>query len=425
MRRKIFVVALALLMSPVVPAAAHGRDLGRDVLGPGDGWGAGTTGGANAAREDVSVVSNRAELAAALARHPGVPKIVYVRGRIEGNVDAANQPMSCSSFADPGYSLPAYLAQYDPATWGKQPVTGPLEEARARSQRNQEAQVVLPVGSNTTVVGLGDNATLHGLTLRVHGSDNVILRNLRFEDAHDCFPQWDPNDGAQGNWNSEYDNVELTGATHVWVDHNDFSDGGNTHLPTYFGMKYEVHDGLLDTVNGSDLVTFSYNRFHDHDKSMMIGNTDKPTYDVGKLRVTVHHNLFQNLGQRAPRVRYGQVHVYDNFYVEPDQADYLYSLGVGVGSRIYAENNFFRLPAEVPLGTIVKYWKGTVIHATGSLVSAGGPARPVDLLAEYNAAFDPDLGPDVGWVPTLVPRLDPARAVPGIVLGSSGTGRCF
>ena len=171
MRRKIFVVALALLMSPVVPAAAHGRDLGREVLGPADGWGAGTTGGANAAQEDVSVVENRAELAAALARHPGAPKIVYVRGRIEGNVDAANRPMSCSSFADPGYSLPAYLAQYDPATWGKQPVTGPLEEARARSQRNQEDKVVLPVGSDTTVVGLGDNATLHGLTLRIHGSD--------------------------------------------------------------------------------------------------------------------------------------------------------------------------------------------------------------------------------------------------------------
>jgi|SRR6266496_3344907 len=202
---KFLAVALALLLSPVVPAAAHGRDLGREVLGRDDGWGAGTTGGARASAADVSVVSNRAELAAALVRRPGVPKIVYVRGRIEGNVDAANRPMSCSDFADPGYSLDAYLAQYDPATWGKQPVSGPLEEARARSQRNQEAQVVLPVGSNTTVVGLGDNAILHGLTLRVQGSDNVILRNLRFEDAHDCFPQWDPNDGAQGNWNSEYE----------------------------------------------------------------------------------------------------------------------------------------------------------------------------------------------------------------------------
>ncbi len=434
MRRKVFACALVVLglVLPVVPASAHGRDgpggLGRAVLGAKDGWAAattGTTGGAHAAPGDVYVVSTRSELAAALGSHPGAPKIVYVRGKIEGNVDARNRPLSCADFADPGYSLPAYLAQYDPAVWGKAPVTGPLEEARARSQKNQEAQVVLHVGANTTVVGLGDNATLHGLTLRVQGSDNVILRNLRFEDAHDCFPQWDPNDGALGNWNSEYDNVELSGATHVWVDHNDFSDGGNTHLPTYFGLKYEVHDGLLDPVAGSDLLTISYNRFHDHDKSMLIGNTDKPTYDVGKLHVTLHHNLFSNLGQRAPRVRYGQVHVYDNLYVVPDPAEYLYSLGVGVESRIYAENNFFRLPPSVPLGTIVKYWKGTVLHATGTLVSTGGPARPVDLLAEYNAAFDPDLGPDVGWTPTLVSGLDPTRTVPAIVLGNSGPGHCI
>lgn len=40
----------------------------------------------------------------------------------------------------------------------------------------------------------------------------------------DCFPQWDPTDGSTGNWNSAYDAVSLRGATHVWVDHNSFSD---------------------------------------------------------------------------------------------------------------------------------------------------------------------------------------------------------
>jgi pectate lyase len=424
MRWKAFAGCLALLGLTVTagPAEAHGHDPGRVVLGAHDGWGAGTTGGAAAARGDVHPVSKRSELVAALASHPGAPKIVYVRGTIEGNVDARDRPMSCDDFADPGYTLPAYLAAYDPATWGKVEPSGPLEEARARSQANQAAQVVVDVGPNTTIYGL-DGATLHGLTLRVTG-DNVILRNLRFSDAHDCFPQWDPLDGADGNWNSEYDNVDLVGATHVWVNHNEFSDGGNNTQPTYFGRKYEVHDGLLDIVNGSDLVTVSDNRLHDHDKTMLIGNTDKPTYDVGKLRVTVHHNLFSEIGQRAPRVRYGQVHVYDNLYLVRDPAAYTYSLGVGVESRIYAENNFFRIPASVPLGALVEYWKGTVLHATGTLVSVGWALpRPVDLLAEYNAANDPDLGPDVGWTPTQVDRMDPAWAVPARVLAGAGPER--
>ncbi|SEF21350.1 pectate lyase [Amycolatopsis pretoriensis] len=421
MRWKAFAGCLALLGLTLTagPADAHGHDPGRAVPGAHDGWGAGTTGGAAAAPADVHTVSKRSELVAALASNPGAPKIVYVRGTIEGNVDAADRPRTCEDFADPAYSLPAYLAAYDPATWGKVAPSGPLEEARARSQANQAAQVVVDVGPNTTVYGLG-GANLHGLTLRVTG-DNVILRNLRFSDAHDCFPQWDPLDGADGNWNSEYDNVDLVGATHVWVNHNEFSDGGNDAQPTYFGRKYEVHDGLLDIVNGSDLVTVSDNRLHDHDKTMLIGNTDKPTYDVGKLRVTVHHNLFSDIGQRAPRVRYGQVHVYDNLYVVRDVAAYTYSLGVGVESRIYAENNFFRIPASVPLGALVHYWKGTVFHATGTLVSSGASLpRPVDLLAEYDAANDPDLGSEVGWTPTLVERLDPTWQVPMRVLAGAG-----
>jgi pectate lyase len=416
---RLLVALVVILLLSAVPAHADGG-LGRQVLGSRDGWAAattGTTGGANAARADIHVVSNRAELVAALGKD--VPKIIYVRGKIEGNVGAANRPLTCEDYADPAYDLPAYLAQYDPATWGKAPVTGPLEEARARSQRNQEAQVLVRAGSNTTIVGLGRDATLHGLALRVQG-DNVIVRNLRFEDAYDCFPQWDPNDGALGAWNSEYDNLALVGASHVWVDHNEFSDGGNTELPVYFGQKFEVHDGLFDIVNGSDLVTVSYNRLRDHDKSMLIGSTDQPTYDVGKLRVTLHHNLFENLGQRAPRVRYGQVHVYDNFYVIDDPAGYQYSWGVGVESRIYAENNFFVTSPAVPVGNLVHYWKGTVIHATGTLLSTGSWPRRVDPVAEYNAAYDPDLGSDVGWTPTLVPRLDPTVAVPALVLAWAG-----
>ncbi|MET0238114.1 MAG: pectate lyase, partial [Kibdelosporangium sp.] len=335
------VAVLGLLAA--VPAGADFGHLGRQVLGPRDGWAAattGTTGGSAATRDHVYHVDNRSELVAAAAG--AEPKIIYVRGTIEGNADDANRPISCAEYADPGYTLAAYLTQYDPATWGKVEPSGPLEEARVRSQANQAARVVVPVGANTTIVGLGDDATLLGLTLRVANVDNVIIRNLRFEDSYDCFPQWDPTDGDTGNWNSEYDNLVLTGATHVWVDRCEFSDGGNTSQPTYFGRKYEVHDGLLDVVNGADLVTLSYNNFHDHDKSLLIGNTDRPTYDVGKLRVTLHHNLFENLGSRAPRVRYGQVHVYNNLYVIPEAAGYEYSWGVGVESRIYAENNYFR-----------------------------------------------------------------------------------
>ena len=70
---------------------------------------------------------------------------------------------------------------------------------------------------------------------------------------------------------------ELSGVS--WnVQNNDFSDGDNpdSAQPVYFGRPYQVHDGLVDITNASDLVTVSYNRLHDHDKTMLIGSTNTP-----------------------------------------------------------------------------------------------------------------------------------------------------
>jgi pectate lyase len=107
--------------------------------------------------------------------------------------------------------------------------------------------------------------------------------------------------------------------------------------------------------------------------------------------------------------------VYDNLYTATDDA-YQYSLGAGVESSIYAENNYFRLGADVPAANVIHYWKGTKITAIGTLVQVSGRLpRPVDLVAAYNAAYDPDLLPDAGWTPTLRTRVDPTLLVPLIV----------
>src|SRR5207248_10755312 len=126
-----------------------------------------------------------------------------------GNVDAGNQPISCAGYADPAFTLDAYLAQFDPAVWGKQPVAGPLEDARKRSESNQAARVQIRVGPNTTIVGLGRDAKMAGVNLLVQKVDNVIIRNVEFVNAFDCFPGWDPNDGDTGNWNSQFDNITV------------------------------------------------------------------------------------------------------------------------------------------------------------------------------------------------------------------------
>ncbi|MBU2668340.1 pectate lyase [Actinoplanes bogorensis] len=420
-------VAALLLAPTTIPAAspdavrisAAAARVARESLAPDDGWasaGAGTTGGSAAEAANVSVVRTRAELVAAIAGD--TPKIVFVSGRID-----LMDGLSCNDFTDPEYTVDGFLAAYDPAVWGRAAKpSGPLEDARVRSAKRQSDHIRMTVGSNTTVLGINGGRLEHG-SLMLTNVSNVIVRNLEVTDAADCFPAWDPTDGTAGNWNSLYDLISLSGATNVWIDHNTFSDGNNhdRDQPVRFGRPYQGHDGATDIIRGSDLVTVSWNDYYDHDKTMLIGSTDTPGVDVGKLRVTVHHNRFGNVGQRAPRVRFGQVDVFNNQYFGTDEDTYVYSLGVGVESSLYAENNYFRLSADVPASDVIAYWKGIRITAIGSLLQTSHrPAQPVDLVAAYNAAHDPDLTPDAGWTPTLRTRLDPTAAVPALL--SKGVG---
>ena len=434
---KLAVTLVACLsVTACIPAAAPAaspsptqtpRDLGRETLAANDGWAAattGTTGGSKADAAHTKTVMDRRQLVAALGDPAdAAPKIVYVSGTIDANVDDGNKSLRCEDYATAGYTLDAYLKAYDPASFGrtKRP-SGPLEDARSASQKQQAARVQIKVGPNTTIVGRS-GARLVGVDLVVDQVDNVIIRNLAFIDAFDCFPQWDPTDGSQGNWNSQYDNISVNGGTHVWIDHNAFGDGDRTDAkqPMHLGRPYQVHDGQVDIGKAADLVTVSWNRFTDHDKTMLIGSSDTATADSGKLNVTLHHNVFSSVGQRAPRVRFGRVHVYDNLYVIPGAQGYTYSWGVGVEAKIYAESNVFQVTGVAP-DRLIRAFGGKALHATGTVLFDGAHMTPLDPLASYNGANDPKLGGDVGWTPSLVGPVDRADEVPATVDRGAGPG---
>ncbi|MFD7709966.1 polysaccharide lyase family 1 protein [Streptomyces sp. NPDC059786] len=416
----------ALVLTVTGPTAqAHGRDTARQTLAAGDGWGSygtGTTGGSAADAAHVYTVTDWAGFRAALADGGTAPKIIKVKGTIDANADG------CDSFAVPGYDFDAYLEKYAPETWGldtdltAEPDDSP-EGLRRASAAVQDAAIKANVPANTTIIGVGRNAGIKGASLQIKGVDNVIVRNLTFESPLDCFPQWDPTDGDTGNWNSEYDSAVVYGSTHVWLDHNTFTDGDHpdSSLPVHFGMTYQQHDGELDIVKGADYVTASWNAFTEHDKTLMIGNSDSEStavIDRGHLKVTLHHNLFSHLVERAPRVRFGQVDVYNNHYVA--DASYAYSFGVGMESQLVAEKNAFTLPSGVSAATVLKKWKEAPVTADGNLVNG----RPVDLIAVHNAEIPEEtLQSGAGWTPTLRTHVDSPKAVPGVVGRGAGSGK--
>ncbi len=443
---KITVIVICLIAVAALAAlpamAAEKRDLGRETLAPNDGWaslGAGTTGGSAATADHVYTVHNRKELVNALndgvypppsSTPSNTPKIIYVDGTIDANVDDDNQPLTCQDYQRNGYTLEAYLAAYDPAVWGRNVPSGTLETARVVSQKAHEARVRIKVGSNTTIVGVGNKATLRRAYLDVRGTtdtrlSNIIIRNITFQDTFDCFPQWDPTDGSDGNWNSQYDSIAMRYVDNVWVDHNAFLDleTADSTAPTYFGRHYEMHDGECDITNAADLVTVSWNQFLNHDKVMLIGSSDSGSTaagDRGKLRMTIHHNMFDNLGQRTPRVRFGQVHVYNNYYKIVDNPGYAYSWGVGIESKIYAENNYFQSDQKLTPDQLIRVYKGTAIHESDTRINGTHGGGFTDVRAAYNAVNDPDLSGDVGWTPTLFTEIQETQLVVPAVESAAG-----
>lgn len=394
---------------------------GREVLPIDGGWAAaagGTTGGAGAAAQDVLDVRTRRELAAALAGAPR-PRIVRVHGTIDLRADDQGRPLVADDFRDPAFEWPAFLRQYDPAIWGRRPPAGPQEEARRRSAQRQSAHVLLRVPSNTTLVGAGQGARLTGGGLLLERVDNVIVRHLHFSDAYDFFPAWDPRDNAGGEWNSDYDNVSLRRATHVWVDHCSFDDGDrpDDREPLWLGRPVQRHDGLLDITRQSDWVTVSWSVFRQHDKTTLVGAGDGQHDDEGRLRVSFHHNLYEQVKERTPRVRYGRVHVYNNLFVGRADGPYAfgYSIGVGLQSRIVSEHNVWQLGAGVPPSSLVRLLRGQRFVDRGSLRD-GAPA-------DLAAMLGPSIDADVGWQPTLVHERDPAGRVADRVRAGAGAPR--
>ncbi|MDQ0582278.1 pectate lyase family protein [Streptomyces rishiriensis] len=430
--RRVLVVSAAAVAAAVgagvvvMNANAGTVDLYHQTLAAKDGWassGTGTTGGTKADAAHTFTVSTRAQLVKALgSASDTTPRIIKVKGTIDANTDDAGKKLTCADYASgTGYSLSAYLKAYDPSSYGTSKLpSGTQEKARAAAQTKQAKNIVFKVPANTSVVGVpGTNAGISGGMLQIQNVDNVVVRNLTFGGTEDCFPQWDPTDGDDGNWNSNYDSVTLRGATHVWADHNTFTDA--PHLdsanPTYCGREYQIHDGALDITKSSDLVTVSRNQFTNHDKTMLIGSSDSEP--SGKLRVSIHHNIWKGIVQRAPLARVGQVHIYNNYYDVTTLNGYAtqYSINSRAKAQVVAENNYWKVPAG---GKVAKLLSG---DGTGAVKGSGNLVNGMvtDVVAAYNAASSKDLKTTVNWTPALTADLETsAKNLPTTLATTTG-----
>lgn len=290
----------------------------------------GTTGGANASKNMIFLVDNKKDLLEAIEFNKGQPRIIQVSRIID---ISENQPYK--NFED------------------------------------QKARSLIKIPSNTTLIGVGDNAGFINGSIILTKVNNVIIRNLRIESPVDVQPKFEEGDG----WNAEWDGINVITSTHIWIDHVTFTDGHFTDdkYQQKDGWEYVQHDGLLDIKRGSDFITISYCLFENHDKTMLIGHSDNnEQQDENKLNITLHHNVFADIRQRAPRVRFGKIHMYNNVFKGSENKSktiypYIYSIGLGFKGSVISESNFFMIDGLKDSCKIVKQFKGNNIRDTNSI----------------------------------------------------------
>ncbi len=376
---KLHVAALGALLTLTLPVWAQ-VDAARESA-PADGFaalGGGTSGGAAAGASQIYTVANRQQLLTALANAGSLPKIVKVVGRIDMS---EGQPFA------------------------------------SRADQDQRALVRLP--SNTTLIGAGPGAGLVNGRIEITGVANVIVRNLHIAAPCDVAPVWDPTDGATGAWNAAYDAISIQGAERVWIDRNTITDAPVTddQLPVENGKLKQCHDGAIDITRGANLVTVSYNLIDKHDKTMLIGHSDSYTADIGRLKVTIANNVFSNVTQRVPRVRFGQVHLLNNYHAGSKGASpygHSYGVGIGTGAQVISQANVHAIAGAAP--GCASVLQALNADASSAFVDSGSTLNGAPLGACPVSSA-------VGWSLPYAVTPRPAALVKANALARAGAGK--
>ncbi|MEU1015233.1 pectinesterase family protein [Streptomyces sp. NPDC005898] len=235
----------------------------------------------------------------------------------------------------------------------------------------------IKVASDKTIVGAGTSGQIVGGGFFLgQGVHNVIIRNLTIRDAY------------HGIWNDkehDWDAIQMDGAHHVWIDHNDLR---------------HMADGLIDSRKDTTYVTVSWNRLSDNNKTFGIGWTERTTADL-----TIHHNWFRETEQRNPSTdNVAHAHLYNNYLQDDPGTRITSSYGnyARGSTKMVLENSYFEGMNNPVIkdGTAALVQRGNVFSRTSGRNESGG------------TAFDPKRYYSY--------RLDKAAALPALL--KSGTG---
>ncbi|WP_406065099.1 pectate lyase [Streptomyces sp. NBC_01077] len=246
--------------------------------------------------------------------------------------------------------------------------------------------------SNVTLVGVGAGAVFDQLGIHIRESSNIIIQNVTVRNVK---KSGSPTSNGGDAIGMESD------VRNVWVDHTTLEASGG---------ESAGFDGLFDMKDNTQYVTLSYSTLRNSGRGGLIGSSET---ELSNGFVTFHHNLYENIDSRAPLLRGGIAHIYNNYYVKLNES----GINSRAGARAKVDNNYFKDSKDV-LGTFYTsaagYWQvaGNIFdNVTWS--STGTDTNPA--------------GPDVKSTTTVsIPysfSLDAADCVPDIVNQTAGANK--
>lgn len=231
--------------------------------------------------------------------------------------------------------------------------------------------------SDISIIGVGVDATLSGFGLNIVRSYNVIVRNVRIQNSPDDGISLDANDN-------------IANGHHIWIDHCTFTN---------------CYDGALDITHGIPYVTVSWNYFFNHDKTSLVGHSDSQTSDT-TIKVTYHHNYFDGTGQRHPRVRFGKVHVFNNYF----RNVLMYGVSSNREADVVVEGNYFlNVPVPYESLRVGTSYPGDLVARNNILTGTTGAG------STRGTAFEPSMFYSY--------TMDPPAFIPDLVQLYAGSGK--
>lgn len=209
--------------------------------------------------------------------------------------------------------------------------------------------------NDVSIVGQGTNGEFDGIGIKIWRANNIIIRNLKIHHVNI----------------GDKDAISIEGpSSNIWIDHNELYNSLN--------VDKDYYDGLLDVKGNADYITISWNYFHDSWKTSLVGSSDSDNHN---RKITYHHNRWENVNSRLPLFRFGQGHLFNNYY------NNIIDSGINsrMGAKLRIEHNHFENSSNPILSAYSSqdgYW-----HVVNNKFVNSSGSMPTTSTTTYNPPY--------------------------------------